>query len=161
MYTISDIKKLIEKARDAGACEEEIVNISCLETAEEVYAHPSAAYWAYWYANYVLEDRFIEGEALIKTDKRWACWYAKNVLKSRWSEAEGVIRESPEWACWYSKNIIQARWIEAEGVIKTSPEWAYRYALDVIQARWIEGEVTIKTDPVCYSFYKACFGTDL
>ena len=105
------MKNLIEKARQAGACREELLEA---EACQDIENHPSAPYWAYW--------------------------YAEDVIKGRWPEAEKVILKSAEWSYCYAKNVIKGRWPEAEKMVSKSTKWSYRYALYVIKGRWPEAE---------------------
>ena len=88
--------------------------------------------WAYFYAKYIIEGRWTEGEEIIKTSK-YSCDYAKNVIKDRWIEAEEYIKKDPESAYYYARDIIKDRWIEAEEIIKKDSPHAHYYAKNIIK----------------------------
>ena len=75
-----NLTKLIEKAKDAGACETEIKIIEQLSSFEEALKHPKSPSWCHW--------------------------YAVNVIKERWHEAEDVIKKDPEYAYYYARYVI-------------------------------------------------------
>jgi len=58
-------KTVIELARKAGACEDELKEVEKLGCWRKVRKHKRAPYWA--------------------------CWYAYNVLQGSWPEAEDII----------------------------------------------------------------------
>ena len=91
--------------------------------------------YAYYYANYIIKDRWKEAEDVIKKDSYHAYLYSRDVIKDRWKEAEDAIKEEPSYAYFYSRNIIKDRWKEAEDVIATDPEYAYCYARDIIRGK--------------------------
>lgn len=72
------------------------------------------------YAEHGLEDRFIEGEAMIMSDAQCAHQYARNVMKSEWPEAESTILSAPYVALCYALDIKHERWLEAEDMIRES-----------------------------------------
>ena len=60
-----------------------------------------------------------------------AYWYAEFIIGDRWSEAEPYIMKSPGNAVWYARDIIRGRWEEAEPYIMTDPEWWDTYLGDI------------------------------
>ena len=71
--------------------------------------------WAYFYAKYIIEGRWTEGEEIIKTSK-YSCDYAKNIIKGRWTEGEESIKSSTALVK-YCKFINQ-RLVEKEHLLK-------------------------------------------
>ena len=61
-------------------------------------------------------------ESVIAQDPQWAFWYARFVIKERWPEAEPVIAQDPYSAYDYARWVMQSRWPEAETVIAQDPE---------------------------------------
>ena len=62
------------------------------------------AFRLYYYARYIIKDRWYEAEPIIATNACWAYCYAKNVIKDRWYEAETVITTNKLWASGYCKH---------------------------------------------------------
>ena len=125
-----NIKEMIERAKEAEACEDGIE-------------------WA---------RQFDSVEGMLASDFNgktidYLHWYARNVIKDRWKEAEPVISTNPWLAYSYSRDVIKGRWEEAEPVISTDPQSAYSYSRDIIKGRWEEAEPIISTE----SGYKECY----
>ena len=57
------LKKIIEEARQAGACKGGLEAVGSCDTVEEALALPQAPAWACWYAETVLKGRWPEVEA--------------------------------------------------------------------------------------------------
>ena len=108
MFSIS-LEKVIEKAREARACKEELDIIKSLDSIENVLSHKRAAYWLYWYTLEVIRGRWSEAEEYIMKDPKWAYYYANYIIKNRWPEAEKYIIEDLEWAYWYTRDVIKDR----------------------------------------------------
>ena len=66
------------------------------------------AFYAYLYANYLLEGPFPAGEAIISKDAKYAHWYAYDVLKSPFPAGEAVIAEDCEFSHRYAKEVLKA-----------------------------------------------------
>ena len=84
-------------------------------------------YWAYFYARYVLNGRFPEGEEAIAKDPQWAYRYAGYVIYGRFPEGEEAIATSPYFAYLYAKDVIRGRFPEGEEAIATDPYWTKEY----------------------------------
>ena len=58
------------------------------------------------YARNILGGRFLKGEAMILTDAYLAYWYAEHIVKERWLEAEDVIKRGSNslWWDWYCEH---------------------------------------------------------
>lgn len=97
-----NLEYYIEQAEQAGACKAELIAIRECDSIEEALKHPSAAYWA--------------------------CWYAENVAKGRWAEGEPAIMKSPRWAHHYATTVIKGRWVEGEPAIMQDSYLARHYA---------------------------------
>jgi hypothetical protein len=52
--TMKDLKGYIEKAKECGACEDDIKDLEAITSVEELLVHEETPYWAYWYAKNVL-----------------------------------------------------------------------------------------------------------
>ena len=66
-------------------------------------------YWAYFYARYVLNGRFPEGEEAIATSPYFAYLYAKDVIRGRFPEGEEAIATDPYWTKEYLELFPEAR----------------------------------------------------
>jgi hypothetical protein len=73
--------------------------------------------YSYWYALYIIKERWPQAEPYIMGDTFFAYCYANDVLDARWAEAEPYIMKNPWHANYYAKDVIGDRWIEAEPVI--------------------------------------------
>jgi hypothetical protein len=79
-----------------------------------------------------------------------ADYYADEIIDGRWLAAEHIIATNGTWAVSYATNIIQGRFPEAESVIADDHTSSYSYAMYVIKARWLEGEAAIaRSDVIC------------
>ena len=130
-----DLRELCTKAKEAGACSVPYKILRNYSSVKDlVDRNPEkAAEWAYWYALYVIRDRWPEAEPVIMADPYWTYCYALDVVKGRWPEAEPVIMMDPKWAYYYALHVIGGRWPEAEPVIMTDPHWADLYNRNVLQ----------------------------
>lgn len=99
---------------------------------------------SYYYAKYVIKDRFIEAESTILKDSFFTRLYSTDIIKDRWLEAEPIIMTDPVDSHYYAHYIIKDRWIEAEPIIMNDPWAAWMYARHVIKERWFEAEEIIK-----------------
>lgn len=140
----------IAKAEAAGACHRAIEILRRLDRPGATLAclaqQDGAAYWAYWYARFVIKGRWPEAEDTIAKDAEWACQYASDVIKGRWPEAEATIAKNAYWAYRYARYAIKGRCPEVEDTIAKNANWAYRYVRHVIKGRWPEVEDTIAKD---------------
>jgi hypothetical protein len=59
---------------------------------EDIWAKDARC--AYFYARYVLKDRFEKGEDAIATDAHYAFMYATNVTRGRFEKGEDAITKS-------------------------------------------------------------------
>ena len=66
------------------------------------------AFYAYLYANYLLQGPFPAGEAIISKDAKYAHWYAYDVLKGPFPAGEAVIAEDCEFSHRYAKDVLKA-----------------------------------------------------
>lgn len=62
-------------------------------------------------------------KSLILKSPRLCYYYAAYILKNKWPEGEPVILEDPKWAFMYARNILKRRWEEAEPIIEYSEWW--------------------------------------
>ncbi|MBW1996319.1 MAG: hypothetical protein JRI77_18035 [Deltaproteobacteria bacterium] len=107
-------KDAIEKARKAGACEDDLEEIEKLGSWKKFWAHKKAPRWAYWYAYNVIRGRWPEAyEDIIMGDFRFAILYICNVEKLYWPEGEAVIVQLQE---------MQRNQIYAEQKVKMAAE---------------------------------------
>ena len=83
-----------------------------------------------------------------------AYWYARFIINERWPEAEPTIMTSPQYAYFYARIIIKARWPAAEPTIMASATWAFHYVVYIIKARWPEAESAIKRHETFWKWYK-------
>ena len=146
-------KTVIELARKAGACEDDLRVVEKLGSWAKALKHNNAPYWLYWYACNVIKDRWPEAEPVIAKNCVVACGYAYHVIRGRWPEVEETITKDPEAIYLYARDIIKGRWPEAEALIAKYPEWALYYSFDVIKGRWPEAEEMIAKDPYWNSLY--------
>ena len=91
-----NIKEMIERAKEAGACEDGIEWARQFDSVEEMLASD-------------FNEETID----------YLHWYSRDVIKGRWEEAESIILTGPQLAYLYAKDIIKGRWREAEPVIST------------------------------------------
>ena len=69
--------------------------------------------WAYYYARDVIDvinDRWPEGEAVIAKDAEYAYMYARWVIEGRFIEGEAAIRKVPYWRTNYRENVLDIRY---------------------------------------------------
>jgi hypothetical protein len=89
-----------------------------------------SAQYSYWYALYILKDRFPQGEDVIATDARYSCWYAEHVLKPLgirgFPKGEDAIVTSAQYSYWYARDVLENRFPKGEDVIRGS-EWQASY----------------------------------
>lgn len=83
------------------------------------------------YAYRVIGGRWEEAEPYIK-EPHWAYWYAHFIIKDRFEKFEGIIKESPFHCYYYAKCVLKARWIEAEPIIKQDKTFYKRYYREVM-----------------------------
>lgn len=98
--------EMLEKARQAGACDNAIELLSTYSNIAEASKDEFAPYWAYWYAREVLKGRFEEGESVIATDAEWSYYYACDVLNGRFILAEPIIATDAEWSDCYNREVL-------------------------------------------------------
>ncbi len=115
--TFEELQECIKKAEENGACSEELDIMKTVLSIEEFFSHPKCAYWLYWYAAKVMENRWLEAEEIIKNDSKWAFEYSFNVIRGRFTAAEEVIKQDYFYAYWYAIDVIKGRWPEAEDVL--------------------------------------------
>lgn len=60
--------------------------------------------YAYYYARFIIEDRWLDAEPFIIKDRGAAHDYARYVLKGRWPEAEPYIKCDEYWWDPYCKH---------------------------------------------------------
>lgn len=77
--TQDQLNKMIERAREAGACEDELEFIESL-AIKEILTHPDLPHWCGWYAYKVLEQPWPEAEDVIRIDPDAAASYAFYIL---------------------------------------------------------------------------------
>ena len=111
-----NLSKLISKAEENGACQEELDKLLSFNSIEEALKSNKAPYWCYWYAAEVIQGRWIEGEPVILTSARYSYWYALDVIKGRWLEAEPIILTDANFSYWYALDVIKGRWLARSGV---------------------------------------------
>jgi hypothetical protein len=114
------LQEYYDKAKAKGACQEALEVIRKAGTVEELLKDKNIAEYLYWYAHYVIKDRWPEAEPYIVKDAMHACLYAENVLGHRWREAEPHIMKDPYWSDYYAVYVMDMRWPEAEPLIKNS-----------------------------------------
>lgn len=71
-------------------------------------------------------------ENIIKKDSKWCFYYAAYVIKDRWKEGEENIKK-PFWAFNYALNVIKGRWKEGEKYIKKDAYWFFHYNNEMIK----------------------------
>jgi hypothetical protein len=103
-----------------------------------------------WYAEYIIQERWPEGEETIKKDPHRSIIYALGVIHDRWPEAEPYILQDVETIISYVNHVIRGRWPEGEEVIKKYPTEAYIYASDIIRGRFPEAEPYIIKEKASY-----------
>jgi hypothetical protein len=81
--------------------------------------------------------------AAIASNPSYAYYYAIYVIKNRWPQGEAAIASSPAYAYSYARHVIKGRWPEGETAIASNPEYAYLYAKNIIRGRWPKGEAAI------------------
>ena len=148
-------KTVIELARKAGACEDDLRVIEKLGSWAKALKHKNAPYWLYWYARNVIKGRWPEAEPVIAKNCVVTCGYVYHVIKGRWPEAEPVIAKNLYYACLYARDLIKGRWPEVEAMIAKYPYYACLYACDVIKGRWPEAEAVIASDPYWNNLYNS------
>ena len=114
-----DLKKLIRNAKRAGACDD-IHLFEKYSTVKEA-----------------LEN--VHSLTLYKS----LVWYAENVIEGRWLEAEEFIMKCPHTIFDYARNVIKGRWPEAEETIMGDSFYSWLYTEDVINGRWYEDETSL------------------
>ena len=96
------LSEAIKRAKKAGACKDELEVLQSLPDCNVLdLKHKQAPFWAYWYAQNVIQGRWLKAELTIMADAEWAYLYARDVIQGRWIEAEPTIMRSPLWAYWY------------------------------------------------------------
>lgn len=90
-------------------------------------------FYALQYADFVLRNRFPDGEFVIATDAKSSYWYAVSVLKGQFELGEKVIAESTEYAFCYALNIIKKQFKLGESAIAKDEWLSYRYADEVLK----------------------------
>ena len=102
-----------------------------------------SAQYSYWYARFVLENRFPKGEDAIATDDLWSYRYAKNILKPLgiigFPQGEDAIATSGRRSCEYAENVLEDRFPKGEDAIATDAWSSYLYARDVLKPLGIKG----------------------
>lgn len=72
--------------------------------------------------------RFPEGESAIATDAFFAFYYAKFIIKGRFLEGEPAIRKHLSYTTYYATEVIKGRWPEAEyDIVNSDSEWKSAY----------------------------------
>lgn len=134
---------------------------------------------SYLYAEWVLRDRFPDGEKAISGSPHYALEYALDILKNnpdwqyksgRWPEAEPTIKTSSNKAYIYARQVLSkdpewckipghenGRWPEAEPYILRDAEASCLYAKYVLRHRWKEAEPVIREDDMEWEDYKSNF----
>jgi hypothetical protein len=97
---------------------------------------------AYEHAESLLK-RFPEGEAAIAKDAWYAYWYARYIIKGRFPEGEAAMAKDAGWAYEYASGVIDGSFPEGEAAIAKNAKFAYEYAAYVISGRFPEGEPAI------------------
>jgi len=100
-----------------------------LLTKEEKSIVASNAQCSKIYAEKVLQERFIEGEEVIKTSASQTYLYAKDVIKGRWKEGEDTLSKDAHYAVKYAANVLFGRFPKGENEIAKNPKAAYQYAV--------------------------------
>lgn len=129
--TFTDLQLYIIRAKSAGACFDDIEELSSFTNVDQFIQHKRAPEWSLWYAKRVVNGPFPEGEFFILQDKFFTYDYVRRILETRWDLAEKVIITDPQLAFLYAKNVIGDRWLEAEPVILTNAYYAAKYAIFV------------------------------
>lgn len=90
---------------------------------------------AYYYARYILKDRWHVAEQFIASNHESGYSYAVFIIKDRFPLAELVISRNPEFAWRYASVVIKGSWTIAEPAIFCRPEFkmAYERMLDNIR----------------------------
>ena len=112
--------------------------IECYEM-EEIPDEPDACYY---YAHYILNAPYPEGEPIIATSEFYSYQYAVEVLKGPFPAGERAIAEDPRDAYAYAARVLKGRFPLAEPKIAQSTT-AVAYAQTIIKGRWKEAEPTI------------------
>jgi len=89
-----NIKEMIERAKEAEACEKGVEWARQFDSVEEMLAsdfNGKTMGYLYWYVIDVIKGRWKEAEPVILTHPWSAYLYARNVIKGRWEEAESII----------------------------------------------------------------------
>jgi len=106
MISINELLQMDEYDRAAYLCEK-ARNIGKRLNPEYEEMIKINSKWAYFYARYVIEDRWKEAEEYIKKDPYYAYEYARYIIKGRWKEAEEYIMEDSVIAYLYRKFILK------------------------------------------------------
>ena len=85
------------------------------------------ANYSYWYADNVLQARFVLGEKIISTSAEYSCWYSRSVLKSRFEIGEEIISKDYYYSVQYAVDVIKGRFELGEEAISRSPGYSYIY----------------------------------
>ena len=131
-------------------------NIECYDMTDI----PDEADACFYYAHYVLNAPYPEGEPFIATSTFYSYEYADKVLKGPFPAGEKVLATDPKLAYDYAVRILKGRFPLAEPLIANSPA-AVAYAQNVIKGRWKEAEPEIFStkgeEHVLYQHAEAAF----
>ena len=119
------LQEMIEEAKLANACSNNIELVSKYSTIEEASEDPDAPFWCYWYADRVVGGRVPELEYIIAKELQFSYNYAVHILKGRFIEGEEIIKTSPISIYYYACYVIKERWPEVEHILKESACWNY------------------------------------
>jgi hypothetical protein len=95
---------------------------------------------AYYYANFILDSRFLLGEPAIAKKSYFAYHYARDVLKGPFPLGEPEIAKDPDWSFFYARNILEGPFPLGEPAIAKDPQHAYYYATEILNDRFEMGE---------------------
>ena len=90
-------------------------------------------FYALQYADFVLRDKFPEGEPAIATNAKSSYWYAYSVLHGPFLLGEKAIANDIEYSFCYALNIIKRQFELGEHTIAKDEYRSSRYAHEVLK----------------------------
>jgi hypothetical protein len=108
----------------------------------------------YYYANNVLEGRFVLGEDVLSKSAKYAYEYARYALKGRFILGEEAISKRTSYAYYYANNELKGRFELGEEAISKDAEYAYWYATYVLKGRFELGEEAINNSSLKEDYQK-------
>ncbi|MCM8774686.1 MAG: hypothetical protein NC820_08185 [Candidatus Omnitrophica bacterium] len=101
---------------------EEIVRGKVSSRLENIIAKGAGA--SFYYARYILRNRFLKGEDAIAKDAYYSYWYSKNVLKAPFRKGEKSIAKNVEMSNWYAQVVLKERFRKGEkSLVKCDTPW--------------------------------------